>query len=207
MNELHALSKEHKPSLIYLIETRAQTNRVESVRRKLKFKNSFVVEPQGLSGGLALLWNKEVTIQILESSPNVIHMAINEVSSRVWFDCSFVYGHPIFQQRRFLWNRLTEFHYNLDRAWCCVGEFNEVLHPHEKQGLRSVNKMGMNWFREFVNSSELMELELKGFKFTWASNPREGFVTKEKLDICLANWNWRILFPNTSATALGDLVP
>ncbi|KAJ1400227.1 Endonuclease/exonuclease/phosphatase superfamily [Sesbania bispinosa] len=86
--------------------------------------------------------------------------------------------------------------------WCCMGDFNEILSPDEKVGLQPPNSSGINLFREFLNDTGLMEVELKGCKFTWCSNPRNGFTTKEKLDRVLVNWAWRNLFEHASATAL-----
>lgn len=47
-----------------------------------------------------------------------------------------------------------------------------------------------------------MDFDLKGSKFTWTINPRDGFVTREKRDRVLVNWVWRSLFPNAVALAL-----
>ncbi|KAJ1438736.1 Zinc finger, CCHC-type [Sesbania bispinosa] len=56
-------------------------------------------------------------------------------------------------------------------------------------------------FRDFVNDSGLMDIDLKGSTFTWFSNPRNGIVTKEKIDRVLANSAWRLKFPNALAMA------
>ncbi|KAJ1433557.1 Endonuclease/exonuclease/phosphatase superfamily [Sesbania bispinosa] len=47
-----------------------------------------------------------------------------------------------------------------------------------------------------------MEVEPKGCKFSWWSNPRNGHVTIEKLDKILANWAWRSLYQNAMVVAL-----
>ncbi|RYQ81024.1 hypothetical protein Ahy_Scaffold1g107040 [Arachis hypogaea] len=47
-----------------------------------------------------------------------------------------------------------------------------------------------------------MDIDLKGEKFTWFSNPRNGFVTREMLDRVLVNWEWRRLYQNATLTAL-----
>lgn len=57
-------------------------------------------------------------------------------------------------------------------------------------------------FRDFLNSTGLMELELKGCRFTWASNPWNGVIVREKLDRALGNWPWRSSFPHATVTAL-----
>ncbi|KAJ1405731.1 hypothetical protein SESBI_25644 [Sesbania bispinosa] len=45
-------------------------------------------------------------------------------------------------------------------------------------------------------------MELRVCKFTWFGNPRNGMVTKEKLDRVLVNWPWRSLFQNALSMAL-----
>ncbi|KAJ1436344.1 Zinc finger, CCHC-type [Sesbania bispinosa] len=51
------------------------------------------------------------------------------------------------------------------------------------------------------DEAKLQEL-IRGCRFTWYSNPRNGFVTREKLDRILVNWSWRELFPNALAMAI-----
>ena len=47
-----------------------------------------------------------------------------------------------------------------------------------------------------------MEIDLKGCIFTW-DNKREGMANvREKLDRALANWKWRVLFPNATCEDL-----
>ncbi|KAJ1436308.1 Endonuclease/exonuclease/phosphatase superfamily [Sesbania bispinosa] len=60
----------------------------------------------------------------------------------------------------------------------------------------------MELFRLFLNDTGLMDMDLKGCKFTWFSNPRNGFVTKERLDRVLVNWLWRSLYENALLMAI-----
>lgn len=68
--------------------------------------------------------------------------------------------------------------------------------------MRVQQSVRRNLFRDFLNSTGLMDVDLKGCKFTWMSNPRGGVVTREKIDRVLVNYNWRVEFPNAMATAL-----
>lgn len=47
-----------------------------------------------------------------------------------------------------------------------------------------------------------MDFDLKGCKYTWMGNPRNGISTREKIDRVLANWEWRSLYPHATALAL-----
>lgn len=53
-----------------------------------------------------------------------------------------------------------------------------------------------------MNEIELMDFNLQGRRFTWLSNPREGVITRQRIDHVLANWEWRENFPHALATAL-----
>lgn len=108
------------------METRAPKGRICKLRRSLKFQSFFCVDPRGLSGGLCLLWDDKVTVQILHHSPNYIHTAICYKQGGVLFDYTFVYGQPIFQQRRGLWSRLAGFQLSKDLPWCSIGDYNEM---------------------------------------------------------------------------------
>lgn len=200
--ELKNLCKIYRPAIIFLMETRAPEERVERVRRRLKYKNMFCVEAIGRSGGLCLFWNDEVQLQIFHSSQNFIHTSILLNASGSLFDCSFIYGNPTFRQRRGLWTRILRFQQDRSSPWCCLGDFNELLSHFEKEGVRPHFPGRAEIFRDFLNTSGLMDFDLKGCSFTWASNPRNGIVTREKLDRILMNWPCRQMFPNAIGTAL-----
>lgn len=60
----------------------------------------------------------------------------------------------------------------------------------------------MELFREFLNGAGLMDMDPKGSKFTWRINPRNGFVTRERLDRVVVNWAWRAVFSHALAISL-----
>lgn len=202
MNELRELCKIYQPALIFLMETKAPRERISKLQRSLRFHSSFCVESRGLSGGLCLLWTDQISVQILHEAQNYIHTALCFKQGGGAFDCSFVYGHPNYQLRRGLWSTLVSFQMNRDFPWCCMGDFNEMLIHTDKCGLRPINQNRAALFRDFINITGLMELDLKGCIFTWASNPRNGVIVREKLDRALANWAWRSIFPHAMVTAL-----
>lgn len=77
-----------------------------------------------------------------------------------------------------------------------------MLSHFEKDGFRPFHARIATLFRDFLDITGLMDLDLKGCGFTWFSNPRNGRVTKEKLDRVLVNWPWRLFFPHALAMAL-----
>lgn len=151
-NELREICKLYQPAVVFLMETRTPRGRVERLKRSLRFNEAFTVEPRELSGGLCLFWNKKMSLDIREANPNFIHVVITEKSSGNCFNCTFIYGNPRFQQRRWLWDRLQSLQTDRDMAWCCLGDFNEMLSPGEKQGLRLQDNNRRVLFRDFLNN-------------------------------------------------------
>lgn len=117
-------------------------------------------------------------------------------------EMTFVYGNPLFKQRRLLWDKLERLMPSNGGSWCCVGDFNEMYSITEKEGSRPVAPIRITLFREFMNSTSLMDLDLKGNKYTWISNPRDGILTKQEIDSVLVNWGWRGLYPHDVGVAL-----
>ncbi|RYR51272.1 hypothetical protein Ahy_A06g026296 [Arachis hypogaea] len=118
---------------------------------------------------------------------------ISTVNNNVW-EGIFVYGHPDFKRRKELWNELTCVDNNLHVPRAFIGDFNDVIAQHEKVGLHPKPTSQIDTFRCFVDKNALMDLELQGTKYTWFSNPRNGFVTKERIDrdFLLRNGRWLI---------------
>ncbi|KAJ1415755.1 Endonuclease/exonuclease/phosphatase superfamily [Sesbania bispinosa] len=90
----------------------------------------------------------------------------------------------------------------MEEAPGCTGDFNEILSQSKKFGLQPQRQSRMDLFREFLHANELIDLETKGCQFIWTSNPRDGFVTKERLDRIQVNWAWRSKFEHALATTL-----
>lgn len=57
---------------MFLMETKNGDDYVKKKTHDLHYPHFFSIPPQGLSGGLALLWSDNVTLEILESSANII---------------------------------------------------------------------------------------------------------------------------------------
>lgn len=74
-----------------------------------------------------------------------------------------------------------------DGPWCCMGDFNEMNSITEKEGLRPIAPIRITLFRDFLNATGLLDMDLKGNKFTWTSNPRDDIVTLQKIDRVIVN--------------------
>lgn len=202
IRELKDLCRKFQPAILFLMETIAHLERVDRTKSTLRFPNMHCVEANGTSGGLCLYWKDSMDIIIKQSSQNFIHTEIYDKEADLSWCCTFVYAHPNFSQRKLFWPQILSLKPFGSYPWCCMGDFNEILAHHEKEGLREHSESRIQLFRDLLDSSDLMDMALKGCKFTWCSNPRQGQVTKEKLDMILVNWPWRSLYPKSAGIAL-----
>lgn len=78
----------------------------------------FVVEPVGKRGGLALFWDRDVDLEILNYSQWHIHSLIKNDGGRdKWFFTGF-YGHPDASKRKLSWELLSSLKPRSGEAWC-----------------------------------------------------------------------------------------
>lgn len=71
-----------------------------------------------------------------------------------------------------------------------LGDFNEVLYPHERSGHVRMDP-SIREFGEWVHDLQLIDVPLHGIKFMWG---RSG--SQSKLDRCICSNEWFVSFPN-----------
>ncbi|XP_042988623.1 uncharacterized protein LOC122316153 [Carya illinoinensis] len=172
------------------METKCSKTRIEEVSKILNFDSCSVVDSIGSSGGLALMWNNKVEVDIFNYSRWHISAHVKPGPDKpMWLFTGF-YGHPETAKRNRSWELLKNLNPGTSMAWLCCGDFNEILDQSEKAGgcLRPYRQLES--FREAIMDCSLNPIKTQGPKFTWANNRRDGNFTKEKLDRAMANLNW-----------------
>lgn len=81
------------PTIVFLTETKAKLKHMEKIKFKLDFSNGLIVPSSGRSGGLALLWSKEVMLEIKSFSKNHIDAIITESPESFSWHFTGFYGH------------------------------------------------------------------------------------------------------------------
>lgn len=84
------------------------------------------------SGGLLLLWDKNINLEILSFSAGHIDYVIKDPISH-WRFTSF-YGNPNTSLRYHSWNLLKRLNCSSTLPWLVGGDFNEILSHSEKSG-------------------------------------------------------------------------
>ena len=62
-----------------------------------------------------------------------------------------------------------------------MGDFNSPLYPSKKVGGAIDFTDSMKDLADFINTNDLMDLKLRGFKLTWLNNKGEDLI-QAKLD-------------------------
>ncbi|KAJ1376997.1 Zinc finger, CCHC-type [Sesbania bispinosa] len=98
-----------------------------------------------------------VDVEVISATTSIIHTSISHKETAQTWETSFVYGSPIPSLRQNFWIDLAHCHFHRQFPRSIIGDFNEVLHPHEKVGLRSCNMSMLQLFRDFVNQMDLLD--------------------------------------------------
>ncbi|XP_038982901.1 uncharacterized protein LOC120110929 [Phoenix dactylifera] len=166
---------------------------------------SFVIESQGLSGGIVMLWRRGVaSIEAFCNCPQQVVMVISEPNEPPWVLCG-VYASTDYRTRRLLWGELSRL---LTRGvpTMVVGDFNCILAPSEKRGGRVYSdSVDRREFREFMNGAGLVDLGFTGPRFTWCNNQSGRSRVWERLDRAIASADWIQRFPSYQVSHLARI--
>ncbi len=178
---------------MFLLETRFDKVDCEFLRIKLGFDFAFAVEraKPGGGGGLLLLWQSTITLDLLSFSSAHIDTRLRPIGGGPQIRFTGFYGHPITSRRGESWALLQQLASQFSMPWICIGDFNEMLTAAEKRGRLSRSESQMQKFRDTLGACELRDLGFRGSPYTWC-NQRLGMArTFERLDRCVANVEWQ----------------
>ncbi|KAL5164523.1 hypothetical protein HKD37_18G049830 [Glycine soja] len=170
-------------SIIYLIikhtssplpkKMMVHSNRIEEVRMALGFYKAFMVDNQGRSGGLAMLWRSSVRGEM------------------VTMLAAGFYGILDRAKRRDSWNLFRTLAANICFPWCVMGDFNDLLSNEDKCGRVEHPFWLMQGFQEAVGDCGLRDIVLEDYPFTWVKSKSIDSAVEERLD----RGPWLINFP------------
>ncbi|XP_062014223.1 uncharacterized protein LOC133730693 [Rosa rugosa] len=186
-----------KPTLIFLSETWAPKNLIDSLTRKLGFKGGFCVPHENDSQGLALLWSDETHVDIRTYSPNHIDAEVGKPGTDLW-RFTGIYGVAARDGRNRTWSLIeTLAAQPCSLPWLMAGDFNEVMSNADKSGGPPRAAAAMARFRRTMSVCGLIDMGFVGSRFTWSNR-----FTKERLDRGFQSMQWRTRFPFSRAVTL-----
>jgi hypothetical protein len=148
--------------------------------------------PNGLSGGLLSIWNKDLfSFKYSFSGSGFLGVCVEWKESLLYI--VNIYSPCSLSGKRKLCSELIEFKLNNDPGeWCLGGDFNSIMKVGERRGSSSAgNQSERLEFTHFSEVMELVDIPVMGKKFTWFNLDgtamsrldrfliSEGFIAKE----------------------------
>lgn len=134
-----------KPNFIFLCETLSRKEKMDWVCSKLGYDGVFVVDSQGRSGGLAMLWRDVEEVNLLSYSQNHVDMVVKVNGLPSW-RITGVYGEPNRSHRRKTWELLRNLARDSNLPWCVLGDMNNITSQSDTRGGSNYpNWLLLNW--------------------------------------------------------------
>ena len=201
---LRELVQQWDPMVVFLTETKKKNAGMTKVRMKIGFENGFYVKKEGKGGGLAMLWRREVNLEIKSYSMHHIDAVITREGAGFQWRITGFYGHPETHRRKDSWNFLDVLNHQFKLPWLCFGDFNEILSSKEKMGGVPRSQNQIESFRGVVNRCGFKDMGYCGANFTWC-NQQEGVDRVYlRLDRAFATLDWLEHFCNIKVHHLVD---
>ncbi|CAL8168851.1 unnamed protein product [Prunus armeniaca] len=189
------LSRTHHMDILFICEPRISGGKAIDVVKSLGFSNYEIVDANGFSGGLWLLWNaSKVTIDIVGTSAQSISACVCWPGQTPWMFTG-VYAHPCIAKRQKLWDYLSFVGANHNMPWLIAGDFNEMLRFEDKLGGASLCRL--RGFKTWFDNHDMVDLGFYGSKYTWTN--KKVF---ERLDRAICNLSWRRFFADATVRHL-----
>ncbi|XP_039014054.1 uncharacterized protein LOC120143923 [Hibiscus syriacus] len=168
--------------MVALLEIRTSEDNVDKIILNLDYPNLFQVEASGFSGGIWILWEDTIQVEIIKISSQFVHGRAREEGTSQWVFFTAVYASPNISKHIEVWELLSNLNTGNNEAWLSGEDFNATLRREESTGGAVRGLGGSKLLQDFICDSELMEAEYKGSDFTWKSGKLWN-----RLDRCLFN--------------------
>lgn len=181
------LIRSHRPVIVCLVKTRANSERVDCFCSKIpRHWEWAALLANGYSGGIIVMWNKEFGHVALFAVNKALHLIISPYPSSI-FIISIIYNSNRLYSQHSLsleLSRLTNFNF----PWLLIGDFNTIVNRNEHKGglLRYYSHIAIS-FSEFINANNLIDHNFSRPKFTWCINQSGATRWWARLDRCLVN--------------------
>ncbi|KAK1619807.1 hypothetical protein QYE76_025324 [Lolium multiflorum] len=177
------LQKAEDLDILFLSETKLDRERMKRIKVLLGMPNMEAKDCEGRSGGLALLWKKDVIVKVNPGTSRYhIDAEVTGADGFVW-RLTGIYGEPNSGEKEKTWKLLRILHGHSSFPWMCFGDFNEILFASKKQGGQAKSQACMDKFRSALEFCELEDLGFVGDLFTWRNHShRADSYIKERLD-------------------------
>jgi hypothetical protein len=195
VQEISCLVRQFCPKIVFLSETRQQNNRVNNLRFRLGFRNSFVVDGHGKGGGLVLYWDESIKLNVLSYGQHHIDTLIWDSNHQASWHAMFVYGEPCAATHHVMWESLRRLKPISRAPWMLIGDFNEAMWLFEQFSACKRPERQMANFRDVLADCELLDLGFTGVPWTFDYKQKGDRNVNVRLDRVVASLGWSNWFP------------
>lgn len=196
VQELVQLVSAHRPSIVFISETRQNKDRVNGLKWRLGLKNCTLHDGRGKGAGIALYWDESVQIKKLSVGPRYMDVLIKNSPNDQWWRRTFVYGEPKAHERIHMWNLLRRIKHNANAPWLVIGDFNETQWQSEHYSATKRSEKQMADFRDVLVWCNLHDLGFRGPVWTYNNKQSGKNNVKARLDRGVATPSWCNTFQN-----------
>lgn len=177
-----------RSNICFLSETKCSTKKSKKVFEKMPLQNFAFVPARGRSGGLCLMWDGNVSLQVKERTRFFFHSTVTEPNGREW-ELVCVYGDANHVHNPEIWGRFLKI-IEGGAPVCIMGDFNAIANEEENVGGDPVLNKNNRDFRDFLFQGGLIDLGFKGPAFTWTNKRHASEAIFERLDRVVATVEW-----------------
>jgi hypothetical protein len=160
-----------------------------------KFTKFLFVPLVGASGGIIIIWNGSIFSGEL-AFQNKFSLSVNltnNLSNEKWL-LTNIYGPCHCDQKAVFLDWFSNIDMPDNTDWIIMGDFNFIRKPSDRNKPGGdVNEMLL--FNDVISNLGLVELPLKGRKFTWSNMQQDPLL--EKLDWFFTSASWTVSYPST----------
>jgi endonuclease/exonuclease/phosphatase family metal-dependent hydrolase len=172
-------------------------NKLRRLCHRLGLRGFAGVSSNGLSGGLALYWHDQLSVEVQSINERYIDAYVRENPNALQWRITCVYGEPRVEDRHRMWETLRNLKSVSTLPWLVLGDFNEALWQEEHISCTPRPVSQMEAFREVLYDCDLTDLGFSGVPYTY-DNKRAGRANmRVRLDRAVACPAWRDLFADT----------
>ena len=92
------------------------------------------INSSGRSGGIGIFWKDEIKVEVIGFSQYHVDVIVENLAE-IKFRAMFVYGEAQVNKRYKTWNTLRGIVNVSNLPWMAMGDFNEVIHAREHDGV------------------------------------------------------------------------
>lgn len=134
----------------------------------------------------------------LGSTSQLLHLQIEEVSSKKMIFLTVVYAKNRREERVPLWQEINNIASSMTSPWAVIGDLNCVAYSNERIGGLAIHPNDTRDLLQCMQDSDLQDIKAQGCFYTWSNRNAQRHIMS-KLDRCLVNGQWLAEFPYIEA--------